>query len=343
MANVFWIEAPAGVGFSNSAYKSDYNTNDAKTAADNYRAIQQFLAKYPQYRESKLYVTGESYAGHYVPTLVKYITDKNIEAKEPHVNIAGLAIGNPLIDEKLDFNSPMPYYYGHALISKEDFDYATKVCDGDFTSSAPGCQRACNKAMAAVGTIDPYALYEDVCIEAELKGIANSTFSRQHTQMSTLMAFHPTLGEQPITPPCIDNFVSDYLNTAEVQKAIHADPTRWLQCTDNINYDFSHESMLPLLEYFMHNTSLHVLTYSGDLDGVLPFLGTQAWIRELSCEVVEPWRRWVGSDGQVAGFVTAYSNRFTFATFKGAGHMVPEFRPKHAFDGISRWISGSKF
>jgi len=39
---------------------------------------------------------------------------------------------------------------------------------------------------------------------------------------------------------------------------------------------------------------------SGDHDLVVPFFGTQAWIRSLNYSIVEDWRSWV-VQGQVAG------------------------------------------
>ena len=43
------------------------------------------------------------------------------------------------------------------------------------------------------------------------------------------------------------------------------------------------------------------------------------------------WEPWL-LDDQVAGYVTKYegpgANAFTFATVKGAGHMVPQYKPK---------------
>lgn len=71
-ANIIYIEAPAGVGFSYSDNPADYFlVNDTRTATDNYAAILAFMVKYPQYNTSDFYVTGESYGGHYVP-MCKY-------------------------------------------------------------------------------------------------------------------------------------------------------------------------------------------------------------------------------------------------------------------------------
>jgi len=50
IANVVYLESPAGVGFSYSNTSSDYNVDDYQTATDNYNAIQAFLDRFPRFR-----------------------------------------------------------------------------------------------------------------------------------------------------------------------------------------------------------------------------------------------------------------------------------------------------
>ncbi len=69
VANMLWIESPAGVGYSYSNTTSDLNTDDVRTAADALAALVIFYQKYPELVTNDLFVTGESYAGHYVPEL----------------------------------------------------------------------------------------------------------------------------------------------------------------------------------------------------------------------------------------------------------------------------------
>uniref|UniRef100_A0A453HH20 Serine carboxypeptidase-like 19 n=1 Tax=Aegilops tauschii subsp. strangulata TaxID=200361 RepID=A0A453HH20_AEGTS len=57
------------------------------------------------------------------------------------------------------------------------------------------------------------------------------------------------------------------------------------------------------------------LVYSGDHDAIIPFLGTQSWVRSLNFPIVDEWRAW-HLDGQSAGFTIAYTNNLTFATVK---------------------------
>ena len=49
------------------------------------------------------------------------------------------------------------------------------------------------------------------------------------------------------------------------------------------------------------------------------------------------WRYWRHGT-QVGGYFTSYEHNFTFATVKGAGHMVPLHRPAAARDMIRSFI-----
>jgi len=51
------VEAPVGVGFSYSLTKSEYITNDTKTASDNFVFVQKWLQAFPEYKANELYIT----------------------------------------------------------------------------------------------------------------------------------------------------------------------------------------------------------------------------------------------------------------------------------------------
>ncbi|KAL3310037.1 hypothetical protein Ciccas_011402, partial [Cichlidogyrus casuarinus] len=68
LANVLYLEAPAGVGFSYTTTKN-VTTDDDKTARNNLGALTSFLKRFPEYQGRDFFVTGESYGGVYVPTL----------------------------------------------------------------------------------------------------------------------------------------------------------------------------------------------------------------------------------------------------------------------------------
>ena len=69
-ANVLYLESPPGVGFSyDAAAPPPYAANDTSTAADSLAALRDFFASFPAFAGRDLWLTGESYAGVYVPFL----------------------------------------------------------------------------------------------------------------------------------------------------------------------------------------------------------------------------------------------------------------------------------
>jgi carboxypeptidase C (cathepsin A) len=49
--------------------------------------MQEFFKAHPEYAGNELYITGESYAGHYVPAVTSRIHQANKEGKGVHVNL----------------------------------------------------------------------------------------------------------------------------------------------------------------------------------------------------------------------------------------------------------------
>ncbi|VDK21960.1 unnamed protein product [Anisakis simplex] len=77
-ANVLFLESPRNVGFSyqNMSENQESKYNDELTARDNFLAVMDFLTVYPEYINRDFYVSGESYGGVYVPTLVSLMIDE---------------------------------------------------------------------------------------------------------------------------------------------------------------------------------------------------------------------------------------------------------------------------
>jgi len=75
IANVLYVEAPAGVGFSYSNTSSDYTTGDNQTRLDNLNFLIGWFAEFPQFANNDFYISGESYGGHYVPQLAWTIVE----------------------------------------------------------------------------------------------------------------------------------------------------------------------------------------------------------------------------------------------------------------------------
>ena len=68
-ANLLYIESPSGVGFSIAKTDNDYLHTDMSVSRDAFKALQEWYLKFPEYDDNDLFISGESYAGLYVPYL----------------------------------------------------------------------------------------------------------------------------------------------------------------------------------------------------------------------------------------------------------------------------------
>ncbi|KAF6773576.1 hypothetical protein AHF37_07620 [Paragonimus kellicotti] len=75
-ANVLYLEAPAGVGYS-FAKDGNVTTDDELTSLNSYHALLHFMEKFPDYKNHDLFIFGESYGGVYVPTLALRILENS--------------------------------------------------------------------------------------------------------------------------------------------------------------------------------------------------------------------------------------------------------------------------
>jgi carboxypeptidase C (cathepsin A) len=67
---MLYIESPVEVGYSYYILDYDYEYNDEAVAKDNLNALLYFFAfKFPELQSNDLWLSGESYAGIYVPYL----------------------------------------------------------------------------------------------------------------------------------------------------------------------------------------------------------------------------------------------------------------------------------
>lgn len=106
------------------------NTDNSTAQAALAGLVDFFQNKFPTLADNPLYVTGESYAGVYVPTLARAILDHNDEVGTFKINLAGLAAGDPCTDNAFQRDSMDMLWYGHkhGFISEADFDLLWNQC-----------------------------------------------------------------------------------------------------------------------------------------------------------------------------------------------------------------------
>ncbi|PIN27143.1 Serine carboxypeptidases (lysosomal cathepsin A) [Handroanthus impetiginosus] len=328
-ANVLFLESPAGVGFSYSNTTDDFrNGGDRKTARDNYAFLLNWLERFPEYKNRDFYISGESYAGHYVPQLAHTILYHNLKANKTIINLKGIIIGNAVIDDESDVKGMYEYFGSHALVSDETTEQIMKYCD--FSPNATKQSEKCNEAAEAVGRninhLDIYNIYAPLCSNSSLTDKPKKTLDMNDD-------------------PCSDFYVYAYLNRPEVQKALHANVTKipyaWQPCSEVIrNWEDSPATIIPLLKEFMAN-GIRVWIFSGDIDGRIPVTSTKNSIKKMKLPIKISWHPWY-LGGEVGGYTQVYEGNLTFATVRGAGHQVPSYQPARALSLIMHFLGGTE-
>ncbi|KAF9592786.1 hypothetical protein IFM89_017356 [Coptis chinensis] len=328
VANVLFLESPAGVGFSYTNTTSDLkNSGDKMTADDNYVFLLNWLKRFPEYKDRDFYISGESYAGHYVPQLAHNIVSHNKLENKTAINLKGIIIGNAVINDITDEKGMYEYFWTHALLSDESNLAVQKYCDFSPNATTANEPKQCTDAMTEadnnINPIDIYNIYAPTC---HLKNLTDKPKKTSGT-----------------IDPCSDNYVYAYLNTPEVQIALHANVTKlnydWEPCSDIITtWQNAPSTVIPLLQEFMAN-GLRVWVFSGDTDGRVPVTSTRYSLNKLKLPLKTKFHPWF-VQGEVGGYTVVYKGDLTFATVRGAGHQVPTYQPTRALTLIKYFLDG---
>lgn len=367
--NMVFIEQPCGVGFSYSDgdLDVDYKTDDATAANDNYALLQAFLVRFPQWAKSKIYLTAESYGGHYLPTWSKVIVDQNKAGVNPPINFAGFAVGNPATTAESTTPAMLETWWGHQLLSKPLWNNYQDKCVNSKKPNLQECEYLFLDMYEKTSSVNPYALDFPVCLQDShpFEPMSMSKYGRtqrlmllrnqlQHLSPKTKLALKLDDVMSDAYEPCLDDWMTTWLNRDDVKAALHVkSDITWSDCSRSIKYSQTDgaKSMVPYYQYLLDNSTIDILVYSGDDDSVCGTVGTQDWIWSLgySPRPGSDWATWnVPKDssngpeaGQLGGYLTRFQDRrFAFATVHGAGHEVPTYKPAASLELFNKFISG---
>ncbi|XP_010551814.1 PREDICTED: serine carboxypeptidase-like 25 isoform X3 [Tarenaya hassleriana] len=328
LANLLFLEAPAGVGFSYSNRSSDlFNTGDLRTAKDSLQFLIQWLDRFPQYKNREIYIAGESYAGHYVPQLAREIMNYNKHSKPP-INLKGIMVGNAVTDNYYDNLGTVNYWWSHAMISDRTYHDLLSSCDFSRQKESNECESLYSYAMEKeFGNIDQYNIYAPPCNKSD------DDFSHGRHGMRLPHLPHSVMRKIAGYDPCTERYAEIYYNRPDVQRALHANvtkiPYKWTACSEvlNRNWNDTDTSVLPIYREMIAG-GLRVWVFSGDVDSVVPVTATRYSLARLKLNTKIPWYPWYVKN-QVGGWTEVYEG-LTFVTVRGAGHEVPLFKPRAA-------------
>uniref|UniRef100_G3WEW2 Carboxypeptidase n=1 Tax=Sarcophilus harrisii TaxID=9305 RepID=G3WEW2_SARHA len=349
VANVLYLESPAGVGYSYSS-SQNYKIDDQQVAADNYQALQSFFAKFPNFTSNDFYVFGESYAGVYVPSLSAQIV------KGPaSINFKGFGVGNGMNNYQLNDETLIEFSYYHGIIGDNLWESLNTYCCSEgvcnfYNSTQEQCLDSILEAYRMIQGVglNIYNLYAP-CWGAtgyqERYAADMSNLYRQYQFNVAVPLKEPWSSPIPGVPKCINaTAMYVWLNQNNVRQALHIPGflPNWELCSTQVTsqYQRQYMDMAPFYQELLQS-NVRILVYNGDTDMACNFLGAEKFVESLNQPVMTTYQPWY-YQRQVAGFFKEYE-QITFLTVKGSGHMVPQYRPAQALKMFECFLKNTTY
>ncbi|KAL3849526.1 hypothetical protein ACJIZ3_011408 [Penstemon smallii] len=323
VSNLIYVDQPIGTGFSYTSSKQDLRKSSESASVDFYDFLLAFFRKHPRLRKNDFYITGESYAGHYIPAFSARIHQANKNNKSTKINLKGMAIGNGLTNPEIQFKAYADYALNMKLINQS---YYT-----DLNNLYPRCQ----KLIKLCENNDSSS-----CLDAFLFCI--SIYQR-------IVGEAGGINYYDIRKKCEGSLCYDFSN---VEKFLNLKSVKKSLGVGNINFvSFSTEVYGAMATDVMKNymngipslleNGVKVLVYAGEYDLICNWLGNFRWVHAM---------KWVGQkkfgsapltpfivDGVKIG-VSKSHGPLTFLKVHNAGHLVPMDQPKASLEMIKRWM-----
>lgn len=374
VAHVFAIESPVGVGYSYCAnqLKGQVCKNTDKFTASTARAaIVSFFEKFPELAQNDFFITGESYAGVYIPTLAREIVDH-----APQINLVGLAVGDPCTDNTAQLDSMDSLWYAHkyGLVDDATFDMLWNKCNIRYPSIlAKGTFRPNDKGNKLKDDLEKMTPECKLAFRKfQLSSSQGLSQGWDDLYIDDYSLFAPVTNDEDIA-------MAKYLNRSDVRKALHVTDTpieNWPY--PNVGFDYTKQydacnespephapSMIKFYSYLAPKLKA-IWVYNGDTDPCVSYEGTRTAIKRVgypeldggsyrpwfynhtatSLEVLKEKAAMFGPDllaiptgAQFGGEVVNYENNLSFLTVHGSGHMVPQFRPQAALHMLTKLVN----
>ncbi|KAK4938528.1 hypothetical protein LTR10_021060 [Elasticomyces elasticus] len=371
LTNMLWVEYPVGVGFSPGTPTATDEEEPALEFVDFFRNFQTIF----NISNYSIYVTGESYAGRYVPYVANAMLDQN---DTTHFNVSGALMYDPCIGSWPTANALSIYPW---LEQNNNIMGFNKT----FLSNLAQADQQCGYAQYRQdfmhfppnGTQPPTYLNTTADPDCDLW---DTVYNSAYGVNPCFNVYEPNLQCPLLSDPL--GYPTDliysypglppYFNRTDVKEAMHAPlTTTWVECTGPVfvgdggpedEDDTSADPLQAVLPRVIEATN-RVLVSNGDLDmeiltnGTLLAIQNMTWNGKLGFQT-EPSTQIVitipdiqyqevfvssGFDGldnyQGVMGVQHYERGLMWAETYLSGHMQPQFQPRSSYRHL-QWVLG---
>lgn len=319
--NLLIIDNPRGTGYS-VADDNSYVTSQDEVAEDFLNVLLNFyqLDAFSNFDQTPLYIFGESYGGHYIPSISKRVVQYNQGSPAQKIPLSGIGIGDGWTDPIHQLSGYAMFGYSLGFVDYNERKTAERnqllgignILKGDYVNALNNFDVTCNTIVDAAGGVNVYnfRLYGDY-------------------DTSSLGAFF-----------------NDAANAARY----NIDPSRIGTYTDeneDVYNGLSSDFMQSVADRvaFVADAGLPVLLYNGQYDVIVNTATALNWIGQLEWSgqlgfYNAPLQTWKFNNGSTVGLAKNYKN-FTFAIVNKAGHMAPQDQLEPSIEMLRRFTTGN--
>ncbi|CAH8339326.1 unnamed protein product [Eruca vesicaria subsp. sativa] len=326
-SNLLYVDQPVGTGFSFTTDKTDIRHDQTGVGDDLYDFLQAFFEEHPKMANKDFYITGESYAGHYIPAFASRVHRGNKANEGIHVNLKGIAIGNGLTDPAYQYPAYPEYALKMGLITQKEHDRLTKIvplcelsiklCGTDGTTSCLASYLVCNTLFSGVINHAHGVNYYDI---------------RKKCEGSMCYDFSD---------------MEKFLNQNSVRKSLGVGELEFVSCSKSV-YEAMLQDLMRNLEVgipTLLEDGINLLIYAGEYDLICNWIaGNSRWVNAMEWSGKENFKAAKEVpfmvDGKEAGKLKSYG-QLSFLKVHNAGHMVPMDQPKAALKMLEGWMKKS--
>ncbi|KAH9845151.1 carboxypeptidase cpdS-like [Teratosphaeria destructans] len=362
LTNMVYVDQPIGTGLSSFAPGAPAKITNEKDVADYFKGFWKNFIDTFDLHNAKVYITGESYAGQYIPYLAYYFLETN---DTEYYNVKGIQINDASINEDdVLLEAPSAWF----LQNWQNIFNLNETTYNDIIERATNCgyisfmeQALTFPPTGKLGNAPNSSLpgcdvWDDILAAAVY---INPCFNIYH-----IIDYCPYLWDE-LGFPSLGTGPNDYFNRSDVQKALHVPPTDYSVCGDDTlglsnPGDMSPPSSFHAIPAVIEQTN-NVIIGHGTLDFLLQANGSLATIQNMTwngkqgfqtqpsdnffvpyhpglAEIlydVEYQPSPAPSVSQIAGAgylgITHTERGLTFVTVDHAGHEIPQYVPGAAY------------
>ncbi|XP_042475045.1 serine carboxypeptidase-like 50 [Macadamia integrifolia] len=305
---LLFIDNPIGAGFSIASSPAEIPRDQETMANHLISALTSFISSDPLFKSRPLYITGESYAGKYVPAVGYYILQQGSD-----LNLMGVAIGNGLTHPitQVATHAATAYYSG--LINEKQRTQLEEIQAQAVKLTQEGKWKEASDARVRI--LDSLE---------NLTGLATLYDLRRKTPYET-------------------EIVTAFLNKEQVKDALGVDKSLvWEECSGVVG-DALHDDVMKSVKFMVEELvkKSKVLLYQGQFDLRDGVVSTEEWVKEMNWEGLQSFlmadRKVWKVNGEFAGYVQKWGS-LSEVVVSGAGHLVPADQAVNSQAMIADWI-----